>query len=275
MNIPEVLEHIGESLLSSLEYKRYPVEELQKSLDYIDQISNSSEMISDCEKHFKSENSSYVLFYISNTLYNLKTKSQITLNPETMKWLTSVWKNFITRNKKYQEKFILIDEYRKEFEEFFPAGSVFVNQINNVQFIKERYIQVKNSQELIKGLEQFHHVVSELKNWMKPTYYFMLDYYYERRLKTGQDNINAVLLEREGLWGFGETGYTYGEISVMNTQALAFLEGIYLILKKTDTGKKIIILDGKQKFLSVPDIYNRYVESLAAAKKEIVSIKSS
>jgi hypothetical protein len=275
MNIPAALEQIGESLISALEYKRYPVEELDKSLEFIEEMSKNPDLISECEKHFKSEESSYVLFYISNTLYNLKTKSQITLNPETMKWLTSVWKNFLIRDKKYQEKFGVIDQYRKEFEEFFPAGSVFVNQIENVQFIKERYIKVNNSQELIKGLEHFHHSMSELKSWMKPTYFFMLDYYYERRLKTGQDNINAVLLEREGLWGFGETGYSYGEISVMNTQALAFLEGVYLILKKTDTGKKIIILDGKQKFLSVPEIYNRYVESLAAAKKEIVSIKSN
>ncbi len=274
MNIPDALDQIGESLISALEYKQYPVEALEKSLNYIDEISQNPEIISECEKYFKSEESSYVLFYISNTLYNLKTKSQITLNPETMKWLTSVWKNFISRNKKYQEKYPLIDEYRKEFEAFFPAGSVFVNQIENVQFIKDRYIKVKNSQDLIKGLEQFHQSINELKGWMKPTYFFMLDYYYERRLKTGQDNINAVLLEREGLWGFGETGYSYGEISVMNTQALAFLEGIYLILKKTDTSKRIIILDGKQKFLSVPEIYNRYVESLAASKKEIVGMKS-
>jgi hypothetical protein len=274
MSITDALEHIGESLISALEYKRYPVEELEKSLNYIDEMSNNPGIISECEKYFKSDESSYVLFYISNTLYNLKTKSQITLNPETMKWLTSVWKNFLNRNKKYQDLFSTIDVFRKEFEAYFPAGSVFVNQIENVQAIKEKYISVKNSQDLIKGLEVFHQAINELKNWMKPTYFFMLDYYYERRLKTGQDNINAVLLEREGLWGFGEAGYSYGEISVLNTEALAFLEGIYLILKKTDTGKKIIILDGKKKFLSVPEIYKLYVESLAVSKKEIISMKS-
>ena len=49
--------------------------------------------------------SNYVLFFLSNILYNLKQRGQLVLTDDVMKWLGSVWKNFLKRNRSYQEMF--------------------------------------------------------------------------------------------------------------------------------------------------------------------------
>ena len=39
---------------------------------------------------------------------------------------------------------------------------------------------------------------------MKPSYFFLLDYYYEKKMSTGLDSDEAVTLETGGLAKFGQ-----------------------------------------------------------------------
>ncbi len=272
LDIEKSFQTIGEAVVTALHYEAYPLFKLNSAIKLIDQIINDQSHLLDCEIHFKSGNSNYVLFYISTILYNLKTKSELKLTPEILKWLGSVWKNFLIRNKSYQDLFKLIDEYRGNFLKYYPAGGVFVNQIDNVHLVKQHYIDEGEAGAKLKQLEKFYHVLSEVISWMKPTYFFLLDYYYEISLRTGTTRVEATVLEKEGLGGFGQKLYNYFDLSILVCQALGVLEAIYLTLKKKSSTRQIITIEGKQKFMTAAEIYSFYLEKFNKVKKEIKSL---
>jgi len=66
--------------------------------------------------------------------------------------------------------------------------------------------------------------------------------------------------------------YTYRDIAILACKALGILEAAYLILKKKKSRRRLINVDGKQKFLTTPEIYNMYLEKFNAMKKELISL---
>mgnify|MGYP001766553489 CR=1 FL=1 len=273
LNIHRTLEDIGEAVLVSLAYRRYPLEKLDELMRSIDMIMSHPANRKECEQHLRSSGSNYVLFFISNILYNLKQRGQLVLTEDVMKWLTSVWKNFLKRNRSYQEMFSLFDEYRIVFRKYYPGSGVFINQIDNVNLIKEDFISDSDAEDSpIMKLEKFHQGAAEVQNAMKPSYFFLLDYYYEKKIATGADSSEAVALEAGGIAKFGQIGYTYLDVTLLTCQALGILEAAYLILKKKKSQRRVISVDGRQKFLGLPEIYNMYLDKFNAMKKELSSL---
>ena len=273
LNIPKMLEQIGDAVLVSLAYKIYPMDKLNQFMDAIDDIMSNPANRKECENHLRSSGSNYVLFFLSNILYNLKQRGQLVLTDDVMKWLGSVWKNFLKRNKSYQELRPSIDEYRTKLRKYYPGLGTFISQIDNVNLIKDDFVVDADSEESpIKKLEKFYQSAWEILNAMKPSYFFLLDYYYEKKIATGIDSNDAVALEAGGLVKFGHINYTYSEIAVLICQALGILEAAYLILKKKKSQRRLISVNGKQKFLTSPEIYNMYLEKFNAMKKELTSL---
>ena len=58
----------------------------------------------------------------------------------------------------------------------------------------------------------------------------------------------------------------------LRRQALGILEAAYLILKKKKSQRRLIGVDGKQKFLTTPEIYNMYLEKFNTMKKELTNL---
>jgi len=273
LNIPKALEEIGEAVMAALAYKRYPLEMLDRITGAIDEIMGHPANRKKCEDHLKSSGSNYVLFFLSNILYNLKQRGQLVLTDDVMKWLGSVWKNFLKRNRTYQEAFPLIDEYRITLHRYYPGAGTFVSQIDNVNLIKDDFIVDADAEEsALKKLERFYLAAWDILNAMKPSYFFLLDYYYEKKMSTGLDSDDAVALETGGLAKFGQLNYTYAEITLLVCQSLGILEAAYLILKKKKSQRRLINVNGKQKFLTTPEIYNMYLDRFNSMKKELSSL---
>ncbi|MBN1532639.1 MAG: hypothetical protein JXA20_08260 [Spirochaetes bacterium] len=273
LNIHASLEEIGKAVLTSITYRRYPPELLNRIMAIIETIINTPAYLSQCEQHLKSPQSNYILFFLSNIIYNLKKQGELLLTPEVLKWLGSVWMNFIKRNRAYQEMFPLIEEQRKLLKRYFPSGGSFVHQIENVNMVREDFVETMESKENRLGsMEKFYQHGSELLTWMRPTYYFLIDFYYECKMSTGKDMDGSAEIEARGLIKFGEIGYTYGDIAVLVCQTLGVLEAAYLIIKKKKSSRRIITIDGKQKFLTPSEIYSAYLDRFNSMKKEISNL---
>ncbi|PKL35398.1 MAG: hypothetical protein CVV44_21565 [Spirochaetae bacterium HGW-Spirochaetae-1] len=274
MDIQQSLDRIGKTVLASISYECYPVKEIDNVIDLIDTLLTDQDNLKQCEEYFKSVGSNYVLFYISNIIYNLKTKSELQLTPEVFKWLGSVWKNFLKRNKAYQEFLHSFDRYTKMLDKYYPGAGSFVNQIENVQLVKEHFIEDADPEYAeVKNLENFYNKSMEILNAMRPTYYFLIDYYYEKKMNTGEDNQDAAVLESLGLQGFGYSRYTYQNITMRACQSLGILEAVYLLLKKKKLSKQLTNVDGKLKLMSPAEIYDLYLKKFNEMKKEIVTLK--
>jgi hypothetical protein len=273
LNIHASLEEIGKAVLTSITYRRYPPERLSRIMAMIETIIGTPAYLSQCEQHLKSPQSNYILFFLSNIIYNLKKQGELFLTPEVLKWLGSVWINFIKRNRSYQEMFPQIDEHRLALKRFFPAGGSFVHQIENVNMVREEIVDTMDGKDnRLTAMEKFYQHGSELLTWMRPTYYFLIDFYYECKMSTGRDMDGSAEIEARGLIKFGETNYTFGDISVLVCQTLGVLEAAYLIVKKKKSSRRIITIDGKQKFLTPSEIYNAYLERFNSMKKEISNL---
>jgi hypothetical protein len=273
LNIDETLEDIGEAVLTAITYKRSSVEHVEYIIQTIDSIIDNPTYLKQCEVHFKSEGSNYILFFLSNIIYNLKKQGELILTPEVLKWLGSVWKNFLKRNKSYQELFPHIDKHRILLKQYYPGNGVFINQIDNVNLVKEQYIDtIDEENNNLDTLEKFYHSIAELLTWMRPTFFFLLDFYYECKLNTGIDMKGSAEIEAKGLTGFGQFNYTYLDISLLATQCLGVLEASYLLLKKKKSSRRIFSIDGKQKFLTPSEIYTAYLDKFNQMKKELTSL---
>jgi hypothetical protein len=277
LEIHSILEEIGEAVMTSLYYRPYPTNHIKRMITLIDEIRSNPAYLKQCEEHLKSEGSNYVLFFLSNIIYNLKKQGELTLTNDIVKWLGSVWINFLKRNLSYQELFSVINEYKVEFKKYYPNEGSFVNQLENVNLVKLNFGSEpdsgnQNEETPLKKLEKFYQSTNEIITAMKPTYYFLLDFYYERKFNTGKDNPDAVALEVGGITKFGHIGYTYGDLCIKTAQSLGILEAAYLILKKRKSARRIINIDGRQKFLTTPEIYNYYLEKFNFMKKELKSL---
>ncbi len=273
LNIPKTLEEIGDAVMASLAYKRYPLDMIDTMMNAIEEIMDHPANRKKCEDHLKSSGSNYVLFFLSNILYNLKQRGQLVLSDDVMKWLGSVWKNFLKRNKIYQDIFPQVDEYRITLHAYYPGAGTFISQIDNVNLIKDDFIVDAEAEESpLRKLERFYQSAWDILNAMKPSYFFLLDYYYEKKMSTGLDSDEAVALETGGLAKFGQLNYTYVEITTLVCQALGILEAAYLILKKKKSQRRLINVNGKQKFLTTPEIYNMYLDRFNSMKKELSSL---
>ncbi|HOO73551.1 MAG TPA: hypothetical protein PK926_17460 [Spirochaetota bacterium] len=275
ININDVLEELGKALIKALSYSTYPEERTAGLIRSIDQIVASPTYLLDCEIYFRTADSNDMLLYISNILYNLKMQSDFQMTPDELKWLGSVWKNFLNRNITYQGIFKKVDEYKIKFKSYYQISGTFINQLENVNLIKEEFIDNATPENTpLINLENFYQQISEILSWMKPTYYFMLDYYYEG----GKDGFQPASEEKaklKGLASFGTFNYTYYDLTILACQSLGVLEAAYLIMKKKKTSKRIITIDGKQKFLSTSEIYTIYLNKFGDMKKELARLKQA
>jgi hypothetical protein len=195
------------------------------------------------------------------------------LSPDVLKWLGSVWKNFLSRNKVYREQYNFFNDQKSKFEKYFGGGGL-VHKIENVHVVTQDFIVDSEDENTpLRKLERFYKTFAEVMSWMKPTYYFMLDYYYEwqsRSVERVDENLQKKL---ETLKNFGYEGYTYGIIANAVCQSLAILEAVYLVLKKKKTSRQIFSIDGKSRLLSISEIYDIYRDKFLEAQTELARLK--
>lgn len=274
LKIDQALHEIGDVLLKCLRYEPCPYKRLEDALESIDAIINDPGSIGQCEYYFKASGSSYILFFFSNIIYNLKTKNDLILTQDVLKWLASVWKNFIQRNKIYQNYFRLMDTYSGTMKKYFADDTSFINKLSNVSQVSEQFVNVKGDDDSeLDRLEKFFQVSEEILNAMKPTYYFLQDFFKEVKISTGSVPPEAELIEKKGLSGFGHGLYTYKRIVEYACKSAGILEGVYLLMKKKKSTRQFRIFDGKKKFLTTSEIYDVYVEKFSSLKKEYGELK--
>jgi len=273
-NVDASLKNIGEVLYKCLKYEPCVPSEIESALNDIEIIANNPEYLRQCEFHFKASGNSYILFYFSNIIYNLKTKSDLVLSQDVLKWLASVWKNFIQRNKTYQAYMQLHDKFVPVFLKYFSEDSSFINRLNNINLVSEQYGgHSPESEAELDKLEKFFQVCEEIIGVMKPTFYFLFDFFREMKAFTGESPKEAEFIEKRGLAGFGSGIYTYKAIVIDACKACAILEAAYLLLKKKKTSRQFRIFDGKKKFLTTSEIYEIYVDKFNFYKKELGELK--
>ncbi len=272
--LSSTLQEIGEVLLLSLKYQPCPDDRLTGALEAIDCIVNDPDNLRECEYFFKSSGNSYVLFFFSNIIYNLKTKNDLYLTADVLKWLASVWKNFIKRNRAYQNYFKVHDAYIGVFKKYYKEDSSFIAKLSNVNDLRDQFLSddMAADSELAK-LEKFFQLTEEVVNVMKPTYFFLLDFFREMNISTGNVPDDADQIEKAGLAYFGHDIYTYRKIVESSCKSLGLLEGIYLLLRKRKSTRQFRIIDGKKKFLTTGEIYEYYSDKFDQMKKELVEIK--
>ncbi len=273
MNIPNALHDIAEAVMISLSYKRYPMDKINSIIGTIEMIVSDPSCRNECGEYMKSAGSDYLLFFLSNILYNLKRKEELVLTPDVIRWLGSVWKNFLHRNKSYQEYLASVDEYRTILDKYYPITDTEVSRIENANLVIDDFLPDAESEEgPLRRLEKFYVSSWDIMTAMKPTYYFLLDYYYEKKINLNLNSPDAASIEAGGLAKFGIDGYTYRDIAVLTCKALGILETAHLVLKKKKSRRRLVNVDGKQKFLTTPEIYNMYLEHFNLMKKEIASL---
>jgi len=269
LKVDQALREIGEVLLKCLRYEPCPIERLDASINAIDEIMNDPGSLGQCEYYFKATGSNYVLFFFSNIIYNLKTKNDLILNQDVLRWLGSVWKNFIQRNKNYLNYFPLIDTYSETMKKYFAEDTSFINKLSNVSQVSEQFVNSNTGDDSeLDRLEKFFQVSEEISNGMKPTFYFLLDFFREVKISTGEFPEEAELIEKNGLAGFGHGAYTYKRIVEYACKSAGILEGVYLLMKKKKSARQFRIFDGKKKFLTTSEIYDLYAEKFSSLKKE-------
>ncbi len=271
LKVDQALKEIGDILLKCLRYEPCPVERLDGALKSIDGIMNDPGSLSQCEYYFKAARSNYILFFFSNIIYNLKTKNDLFLTQDVLKWLGSVWKNFIHRNKSYQNHFILMNYYAETMKKYFSDDTSFINKLSNVNQVSDQFL--KGSEQELDKLETFFQVSEEILNGMKPTFYFLLDFFKEVRISTGEFPPDAEEIEKRGLSGYGHGSYTYKSIVEYSCKSAGILEAVYLLMKKKKTNRQFRIFDGKKRFLTTSEIYDIYAEKFSSLKKEYGELK--
>lgn len=275
--INKALNEIEKGVVAALHYDCPPRAKLEEMLPLIDRITGEEKNRAWCQQHFREAGEDNVLLYLSSILYSLKTKADMELTPDILRWMGSVWKNFINRNLSYQSFLPLCDKYSPIMENYFPGGGSFVHQIENVHLVKEDFMDSVEEEEekyrKVRELEIFYQKAGDILTTMRPTYFFLLDYYNERKIQTGSETEDAVVLKSLGLAGFGYSRYTYQNIAIRTCQALGILEAVYLIMKKKRLNKQIINVDGKKKLLSASEIYDYYRDRFNQLKKELVMLK--
>jgi len=274
LKVDQALREIGDVLLQCLRYEPCSIERLDSALASIDEIMNDPGSLGQCEYYFKATGSSYILFFFSNIIYNLKTKNDLFLTQDVLKWLASVWKNFIQRNKTYQNYFHLMDTYSDVMKKYFEEDIPFINKLSNVSRLNDQFITGKSGDDSeLDRLEKFFQVSEEISNGMRPTFTFLLDFFREVKIATGEFPVEAELIEKKGLSGFGYEIYTYKRIIEYACKSAGILEGVYLILKKKKSNRQFRIFDGKKKFLTTSEIYDIYAEKFSSLKKEFGELK--
>ncbi len=274
LKVDQALHEIGDVLLQCLRYETCPIERLDEALISIDEIMNDPGSLGQCEYYFKATGSSYILFFFSNIIYNLKTKNDLILTQDVLKWLASVWKNFIQRNKTYQNYFRLMDVYSETMKKYYAEDTSFINKLSNVNLVSQQYINGNGEDDSeLDRLEKFFQVSEEISNAMKPTFYFLQDFFREVKISTGEFPQEAEGIEAKGLAGFGHEIYTYKRIVEYSCKSAGILEAVYLLLKKKKPIRQFRIFDGKKKFLTTSEIYDIYVEKFSSLKKEFGELK--
>ncbi|HNX25629.1 MAG TPA: hypothetical protein PKG60_16395 [Spirochaetota bacterium] len=274
LKVDLALREIGDVLLQCLRYEPCPVARLDASLASIDEIISDPGRLGQCEYYFKAAGSNYILFFFSNLIYNLRTKNDLILTQDVLKWLASVWKNFIQRNKTYQNYFRLMDIYSEVMKRYYEEDTSFINKLSNVSQLNDQFIDGKGGDDSeLDRLEKFFQVSEEISNGMRPTFTFLQDFFREVKIATGEFPVEAEFIEKKGLSGFGHDIYTYKKIIEYACKSAGILEGVYLLLKKKKSSRQFRIFDGKKKFLTTSEIYDIYAEKFSSLKKEYGELK--
>jgi hypothetical protein len=272
--VDQSLREIGDILIKCLRYEPCEFDKLDSALKSIDDIMNDPGSLSQCEYYFKASGSNYILFFFSNIIYNLKTKNDLILTQDVLKWLASVWKNFMHRNRTYQGYFSMMHYYSEKMKKYYIEDDEFINKISNVSLVKNDFLSAKPGEESeLDRLEKFFQLSDEISSAMKPTYYFLLDFFKEVRVATGELPPEAEEIEKNGIAGFGHGVFTYKKIIEYGCKSAGILEAVYLIMKKRKSTRQFRIFDGKKKFLTTAEIYDVYAEKFNSLNRELAELK--
>ena len=118
-------------------------------------------------------------------------------------------------------------------------------------------------------MEKFFQMSEEISNGMKPTFYFLQDFFREVKISTGEYPPEAKAIERNGLSGFGHENYTYKRIVEYACKSAGILEGVYLLMKKKKPARHFRIFDGKKKFLTTSEIYDHLCRKVQLPQKRV------
>jgi len=272
--VDQSLREIGDVLLKCLKYEPCPIDDLDSALKSIDEIISDPGSLSQCEYYFKASGSNYILFFFSNIIYNLKTKNDLVLSQDVLRWLASVWKNFIQRNKTYQSIFPIINSCSEIMGKYYSDNKAYINKLSNVNQISIDFINAKNGSDSdLDRIEKLFQLSEEISGVMKPTFYFLQDFYREVKICTGTLPPEAEEIEKKGISGFGHGIYTYKRIVECSCKSAGILEAVYLLMKKKKSTRQFRIFDGKKKFLTTSEIYDVYAEKFASLIKEYEELK--
>lgn len=276
LKVDRALREIGDVLLVCLRFEICPIERLNAALASIDEIMNDPGSLSQCEYYFKASRGSYILFFFSNIIYNLKTKNDLILDQEVLKWMASVWKNFIKRNKNYQELFPVMDSYMVTIKKYFSdEDSAYIDRLGNVNHISDQFLNSNDSDRYeLEQMEKFCQMLEEVSNFMKPTFFFLQDFFREVKISTGEYPPEAKIIESNGLPGFGHENYSYKRIVEYACKSAGILEGVYLLLKKKKPARHFRVVDGRKKFMTTSEIYDYYAEKFSSLKNEYGELNS-
>lgn len=274
LKVDHSLREIGDVLIICLRYEPCAYERLDNAVKLIDEIMNDPGCLSQCEYYFKASGSNYILFFFSNIIYNLKTKNDLLLTQDVLRWLASVWKNFIHRNRNYQSYFSMMLYYSEKMKKYYSEDDESISKLSNVSQVRDNFLNSKPGEESeLDRMEKFFQLSEEIASAMKPTYTFLQDFYREVRVCTGEFPPEAEEIERKGLAGFGHSIYTYKKIIEYGCKAAGILEAAYLLMKKKKSSRQFRIFDGKKKFLTTSEIYDVYAEKFSSLNREYGELK--
>lgn len=274
LKVDQSLREIGDVLITCLRYEPCDYERLDSAVKLIDEIMNDPGSLSQCEYYFKASGSNYILFFFSNIIYNLKTKNDLLLTQDVLRWLASVWKNFMHRNRTYQGYFSMMLYYSEKLKKYYSEEDESINKLSNVSQVKNDFLNSKPGEESeLDKMEKFFQLSEEISSAMKPTYTFLQDFYREVRVCTGELPPEAEEIERKGLPGFGHGIFTYKKIIEYGCKSAGVLEAVFLLMKKKKSSRQFRIFDGKKKFLTTSEIYDLYAEKFSSLNREYGELK--
>lgn len=274
LTVDQSLREIGDVLITCLRYEPCSYDRLDSALKLIDDIMNDPGSLSQCEYYFKASGSNYILFFFSNIIYNLKTKNDLLLTQDVLRWLASVWKNFMQRNRTYQSYFSMMHYYSEKLKKYYSEEDESINKLSNVSLVKNDFLNSKTGEDSeLDRMEKFFQLSEEISSAMKPTYTFLQDFYREVRVSTGELPPEAEDIEKKGLAGFGHGIFTYRRIIEYGCKSAGVLEAVYLLMKKKKSSRQFRIFDGKKKFLTTSEIYDLYAEKFSSLNKEYGELK--
>lgn len=274
--VEKIFSTLGDVILRCLKYELCEKEYLDEAFEYVDCIRKDPVAQKLYMEHFDDGGKQSILFYFSNIVYGLKTKSDLDMSEKTFLWLTSVWKNFLERNRSYNEYVDLSKSYDDLFSSLLGYDRTCISKLTHVAEVKNYFIGKGNTvKSHLDDLEKFYIASSEIAAVMKPSYFFFTDLAKEIKIKTDETVEGAIEIEQRGLANFGSEDCNYFTVIGNTCYSTLLLEAVYLFLKTRKNFTSFKVIDGKKKFITTADVYKYYSTKLIEHQREFLKLLKS